>query len=317
MKFILCVCFSMTVLLGSVSFQAHGDEQFAYERLLPVPLSETREAVLRWLNSHGFHRVQVAGNPLNDSGVQIAAQKKDTAWTIRLQPHSALGTRVEVVLSRDEISGQIDAFWAYLDERLETGPSRSAAQMRDLPVPVENLRKAAVCIHARRNGTPFQLSGFAIDRTGLIATTAHDLKAGQTVIVKLYNGVQMNGQVVRLDAGRDLSLIQVQEALETVVSLREGRYMPAVNDALFACGCPGSESHSIQTGSLYGPPRKVAGQLLWQVHMQIEPGSSGSPVFDEMGRVVAVVKGRYRGAHHIGFLIPYETLLEFLEINLK
>jgi serine protease Do len=46
--------------------------------------------------------------------------------------------------------------------------------------------------------------------------------------------------------------------------------------------------------------------------MQIRPGSSGSPVFDLGGKLVAVVKGRYRGAESVGFLIPYASLMKFL-----
>jgi serine protease Do len=47
--------------------------------------------------------------------------------------------------------------------------------------------------------------------------------------------------------------------------------------------------------------------------MHIEHGSSGSPFFDAQGRLAAVVKGRYRGTDSIGFLIPFETLLRFLD----
>jgi serine protease Do len=49
--------------------------------------------------------------------------------------------------------------------------------------------------------------------------------------------------------------------------------------------------------------------------MKIYPGSSGSPVFDVQGNLVAVVKGRYRGSESIGFLIALETLLDFIREN--
>jgi serine protease Do len=57
----------------------------------------------------------------------------------------------------------------------------------------------------------------------------------------------------------------------------------------------------------------VNGLPLWQARIHIDPGSSGSPVFDGHGRLTAIVKGRYRGTNSIGFLIPFETLLHFLE----
>ena len=51
---------------------------------------------------------------------------------------------------------------------------------------------------------------------------------------------------------------------------------------------------------------------LWQAQMNIHHGSSGSPVFDGQGRMAAMVKGRYRGTDSIGFLIPFEMILQFL-----
>jgi serine protease Do len=46
--------------------------------------------------------------------------------------------------------------------------------------------------------------------------------------------------------------------------------------------------------------------------METPPGSSGSPVFDREGKMVAMIKGRYRGTHSTGFLIPLETVVKFL-----
>jgi len=309
MIFIRWFCLPI-ILLGALSLQAHC-EPFSCERFFPVPVSEAREAVTIWLANNGFHNVQIEG-AVENGGVLLKAQIRETVWSIRMHPHSALATRVEVVSEKDKNPSRLDSFWGYLEEYLGNGdPTKTS--MRVIPAPVEKLRKAAVCIYAERNHIPFQLSGFAIGHQGLIATTAHDLELGQTVSIKLHDGRTSNGRVVKLDADRDLCLIKAPEFHETIVSWRSGRYMPDINDALFAFGCPASGRQSLQTGSFYGPPRRVAGQLLWQVRMQVEPGSSGSPVFDGTGRVVAVVKGRYRGAHQIGFLIPFETLLEFME----
>jgi serine protease Do len=60
-------------------------------------------------------------------------------------------------------------------------------------------------------------------------------------------------------------------------------------------------------------PKRVEDLILWQVQMKIYPGSSGSPVFDGMGKLVGIVTGRYRGTDSVGFLIPFGTLMEFLK----
>jgi serine protease Do len=46
--------------------------------------------------------------------------------------------------------------------------------------------------------------------------------------------------------------------------------------------------------------------------MNIYPGSSGSPVFDNQGRLVGMVRGRYRGTTTVGFVTPLETIVAFL-----
>jgi len=71
----------------------------------------------------------------------------------------------------------------------------------------------------------------------------------------------------------------------------------------------------VYAGSVNRPPRRVKDLVMWQVNMTIQPGSSGSPVFAINGNLVAIIKGRYRGTESVGFLIPFETLLSFLEEN--
>jgi len=46
--------------------------------------------------------------------------------------------------------------------------------------------------------------------------------------------------------------------------------------------------------------------------MEILPGNSGSPVFNGAGDLIGVVKGRYRGTDDVGFMIPLDTITEFL-----
>jgi serine protease Do len=77
--------------------------------------------------------------------------------------------------------------------------------------------------------------------------------------------------------------------------------------------CPDNPQGRVTAGRINGPPALVNGYPLWQVAMKVVPGTSGSPVFDPDGRLVGVVRGRYRGTESRGFLIPVGTIREFLD----
>ena len=85
-----------------------------------------------------------------------------------------------------------------------------------------------------------------------------------------------------------------------------------MGERIYSLGCPLNLVGTVFTGIANGPPRRVDDLTYWQVNMEIHPGSSGSPVFDMNGNLVGVVKGRYRGTHSIGFLIPLDSIVAFM-----
>jgi serine protease Do len=182
-----------------------------------------------------------------------------------------------------------------------------------MPEAILSKAESVVCIYTGYPQKPIQISGFIIDPKGLIVCTAHGLSStGQPVTVVLQDGRELSGRIVKLDKNRDLSLVDVNTELNAPVLLLKGRDLGEETEVLYNVLCkPHSESF-ITTGVVDGALRKAGNQLLWQVNMQILPGSSGSPVFDIHGNLVAVVKGHYRDSGTVGFLIPFESLMIFL-----
>ena len=129
----------------------------------------------------------------------------------------------------------------------------------------------------------------------------------------LYDGREVRGRLVRMDRKRDLALVHIDLKLDTFISLPQGRNLLGMGEKLYSVGCPINLRGSVYSGTINAPPRRLNGLPLWQIEMKIYPGSSGSPVFDVQGTLVAIVKGRYRGTDSIGFLIPLETIMEFLQ----
>ena len=279
-------------------------------KLYPLPLTELEGALSSWLTHSGF---EVRRTSLKMGQVQLTAVKKTRNWEIFLKPHSPLATEVRarchIGEEPDEVSLQqlLDYIAKYT-----RGPSVEKWDAYEgIPTAVLSQIESVVCIRVKADKGEIQLSGFVVDQHGLIICTAHDLKEVREIVVVVYDGRELKGHLVRMDARRDLALINIKLKSSTFISLAEGRNLLGMGERLYSVGCPVNLGGTVHSGIVSGPPRLVNDLPLWQVNMQIQPGSSGSPVFDAQGNLVAIVKGRYRGTESVGFLIPLATVIEF------
>ncbi len=309
MKNLCCFCI-LAVFLVAVIVQAFSNPYPQQRTIIPRPVTETAHIVTHWLTENGFQIISKAEQPLD---MQMEVSSKDQSWFISLTAHSPLATVVSLVPGQGGNEKQLDSFRHYLNGYTTQPGGEPDYFQGGIPARVRDQMDAIVIIRYVDTDTSVQLSGFAIDRKGIIVTTAHDLKVGYSVSVQLVSGRKTTGRIFKLDANYDLCLIQVPEVLESCISLRNGRHMPDRNDMLYALGFDRTGTARFRQGMLDGPPRRVQGLLLLQVKMNIEHGSSGSPILDSQGRLTGVVKGVLRGSNSIGFLIPFETLLYFLE----
>ena len=275
-----------------------------------MTMAEIEETVSAWLEQNGYQVVVASSDPQR---TRLIGEKPGAQLTLTFTPQSPLATRVVIDTQGRESARQAETLQKYLkdDVRLPGTPIKALEPL--VPDVVRREAEAVVCIYSNIANQDIQFSGFIIDRQGWVVCTAHDLKPEQNVTVMLRSGGETGGRVVKLDAERDLTLIRTDGPLPAEISLRNGRFLLRNGDELFAVTCSRGGPNDIEPGFVDGPPRRVNGLTLWQSRMHVEPGSSGSPVFDGHGRLTAVVKGRYRGTNSIGFLIPFETLLHFLE----
>lgn len=282
------------------------------QQIYLLPGTETEDVVCQWLQRSGYH---LSRSTTENRGVRLLAQKGRRRWSITLWPHSPLATRVQATYSVDGEPGpsQLQDLWRLLDDHTHAIMGHAPEQRRATPEAILSKTQSVVCIYAGHPGKPMQISGFIIDPKGLIVCTAHGLSdIHQSITVMLQNGRKVPGQVIKMDKGFDLALVDVNTELDTSIPLFNGRDLGGEAELLYNVVCRPYSDDFISSGSVSGPLRKAGHQLLWQVDMQILPGSSGSPVFDTHGNLVAVVKGRFRGTGSVGYLIPFESLMKFL-----
>ncbi len=281
------------------------------EKVYPFPLSDLSYHVEKWLVQNGL---QLNKQPPVPGEIIFLVQDGSDSWQIRFNQHSALSTAMAIqYLKNGKESERLLGLDEYLHERLSNPDKPIAMPNSEIPVTVLNQIEAVACLRATIQGRSLQFSGFFIDKDGLILCTAHDLKAHEEIIVTSSAGFEFKGEVLKLDFESDLALIRIDAKHEKFVDLEAGRSFLGMGERVYSVGCPVNLRGTVNSGMVNGPPRRVGKFPFWQVRMEIQPGSSGSPVFDGEGNFVAVVKGFHWNQKTIGFLIPMETVMKFLE----
>jgi serine protease Do len=307
-----CHILLLTALI-TVAEPVHSASE-AVEKQIPLPIGEITDMLVKWWGDDGY---QIKRSEPKAESVRLNAIKDQENWQVDLAPHSALATRVIIICfsgMNPEIRQQ--QFWDHISQYI-LNPSAEEPRNSDHNIPTAVLSKmeSVVCINARSDENDVQFSGFIIDTSGLVLCTAHDLGKSRDLTVTLYDGQEVKAKLLFKDPHLDLSILQMASKPKAAIRLSEGRNLLEMGEPVFTVGCPANLRGTVYAGTINSPPRKMNDQPLWQAHMDIYHGSSGSPVFDVNGKIVAMVKGRYRGTTSTAFLIPMETMLLFFKEN--
>jgi serine protease Do len=280
------------------------------KKLYPIPLIEIQTILSRWLSESGF---EVTRKELEDSRIQLKGIKGEEVWELTLTPHSPLASLIEACFfyKGHIVQVKVPSVWLYLDQVLRGWEKESIAS-EEIPLKVKRYEDSIVCIQGNLREGGVQFTGFVVDRRGLILSTSHDLKGVQEVTVYLPDGKQQKGRLVKVDLQQDLSLIDIPLKLASSIPLNPIRMVLKEGEKVYSIGCP-NHHRTFFLGTIESPLRQVNHLPLVQVQMEVQPGSSGSPVFDRDGNLIGMVKGRFRGDPYTGFMIPLSTILEFLK----
>jgi len=178
---------------------------------------------------------------------------------------------------------------------------------------------AAVAITARDGAAEVQLSGVLIDPAGIVLTVAHGLEGVTRVDVYLKNGTERPGKLVVRDERTDVALIQIEDARSLPYAVLGDATQLEAGDPLVLIGAPLGLRWSVNQGIVSSTERTYGGQRLIQTDADINPGSSGAPVFDKHGLLVALAKGRIpvtdtdQPAEGLNFLVPINAGFPMLD----
>jgi hypothetical protein len=151
-----------------------------------------------------------------------------------------------------------------------------------------------------------QGSGFFL-KTDLVATNLHVLKWASQAFVKSSEGISYKiSKVVGFDLKRDICVLKLAGARGVPLPLSTTDNIDVGDDILVAGNPEGLEA-SFSKGIVSGIR---PGSGLIQMDASISPGSSGGPVVNLDGQVVAIAAASYRDGHNLNFAVPVRFLRE-------
>ncbi|WP_250445343.1 S1C family serine protease [Actinotalea sp. C106] len=172
------------------------------------------------------------------------------------------------------------------------------------------VRQMAVRIRNVGCGSLSTGSGFAIDATTLI-TNKHVVAGSAELQVQTYDGRDVDVTASTTADLADLAVVRTDEELSSYPELAGAD--PVRGDAVTVVGYPQGGRLTVTQGQVIGETTDPLNENLGEVLVTdaaVEPGSSGSAVLDEGGRVVGVVYAKSAAGQ--SFIVPVSTLESLL-----
>ena len=186
-------------------------------------------------------------------------------------------------------------------------PSGSASGQEPAAVVAKALLPTVVEIR-RDNGAG---SGFVYDENGYIMTAAHVIQGVDQVEVRLYDGTELQGEVVGTDERNDVGVVKVDRTGLKAAPLGIGQDLQ-VGQLAIAIGSPFGLNETVTAGIVSSTDRVLEdGREVIQTDAPINPGNSGGVLADRQGRVIGINSAIRPGANSngnvgIGFAVPID-----------
>lgn len=205
-----------------------------YDKLLPFPQREIEHLLILWLLQSGF---EVDRQEKDGVEVYIKGIKGKETLAFFLRPKSPLATSIQV-RPDDPDHKILAAFETFLETHLRETPKTLNETPEKIPPKVQEQMEALVCLSVTNGKEAIQFTGFAVNRKGLILSTAHDPKGIQEVSVTLPDGPVQRGLIQKIDLRRDLVLIDLRLKLNATIPLSPPRKRLQNGERVFAIACP-------------------------------------------------------------------------------
>jgi len=254
---------------------------------------------------------------IETSGAYEIGQRISRSDVIELAMEGAFAANVQQLAESAQYRAILDAPLPVDELRSRPGEQARIPAKAGAPAPRSAAEAVgAVVLILLPNGHG---SGVLISDEGYVLTNAHVVGERKTVKVRWSDGLETDGEVVRLHEGRDVALVKTDPRGRTPLSTRYTALQPG--DAVMAIGAPlDMEMQGTVTKGIVSANRVLDGYSWIQSDVAVNPGNSGGALIDEKGMLIGLTdKGLMTdvGAPAgLNLFIPIKDALDFLSIDL-
>lgn len=157
-------------------------------------------------------------------------------------------------------------------------------------------------------------SGLIVASDGLVMTSAHVVSGADEAQVRLADGRRFAARLVGSDPRSDIALLRIDARGLPAAAIGEPSRLRA-GDWVASIGAPFGFRGSVTSGVVSAKDRFIAGAgdvPYIQTDVAINPGSSGSPLFNRRGEVVAINSMIYTGSGGymgVSFAVPIDLAM--------
>jgi len=156
-------------------------------------------------------------------------------------------------------------------------------------------------------------SGFAIG-TNTVVTNAHVLDNLSDISIYSYDGIEYSATVYLIDDNFDIAILSVEGADFNALPVGDSSDIK-VGEDIYAIGAPKSLSYTLTKGIVSSKARTIGRYEYIQIDAAINAGNSGGPLLNSRGEVIGVNSMKMTDAEGIGWAIPINSVISFIESN--
>lgn len=260
---------------------------------------------------HTVESVQQENRELEAGNIITTAQKRIMPFLLKKSTWAMTGIAAALCLLT-----ALSTFWM-LNHRTKTSGNQYMVLKRE----VENIKhsQSKMLDSLYKQDLPetsFGGSGFAVSNNGYVATNYHVVKGAKNIYIQTADGISHKSYVIAVDPVSDVALLKIQDndfrfteqgAIPYVLS----ENISQLGESMFTLGYPQDELvyNKGYISSALGF-NKDSGS--YQLDISANPGQSGAPVFDENGKIVALITGKQSNTSGATYAVHANVLLQII-----